>query len=322
MQSTAKVSGARRLLAGARTFFTGAGLPVFLLALALVYEAFLLAVLFAPPGSGPWSGFAQEFKVWCFRYDPATGGMEWAAVWIMLLEPLFILGMVLLLWRSALPGLLRRGAWRVHGRPAIAGSAAALLALGGIVAYGLPARTPEAPQPFPGERIRTRLEPAPFSLTDHKGAPLSLRELRGRVVLLTGVYAHCSVACPSILREIGAVLDGLPEPARAWLSVVALSLNPEYDEPELMDRVATGYGFAYPEFRYLNGDPDTVRALTARYQFGAVRDAATGVVDHANLFILIDAEGRIAYRFNLDPRHSAWLQEAIVALADEARAAQ
>jgi cytochrome oxidase Cu insertion factor (SCO1/SenC/PrrC family) len=53
-------------------------------------------------------------------------------------------------------------------------------------------------------------------------------------------------------------------------------------------------------------------------QFAARRNPATGLVDHANLFILIDANGRIAYRFNLDQRHRSWLIAAVESLTDEA----
>ena len=47
-----------------RRFFIGPGLPVFLLAATAAYEAFLLALVFAPEGAGWWGVFAQEFRVW------------------------------------------------------------------------------------------------------------------------------------------------------------------------------------------------------------------------------------------------------------------
>ena len=59
-----------------RRFFLGAGLPVFLLAAAAIYEAFLFWLVFAPDGAGWFGTFAREFKIWCFSYDPRTGGME------------------------------------------------------------------------------------------------------------------------------------------------------------------------------------------------------------------------------------------------------
>src|SRR5690554_2367118 len=116
-----ETSTGSRIRRNVSQFMTGGGLPVFLVTVTLLYEAFLLAVLFAPDGSGPWSGFAVEFKVWCFNYDPRTGGMEWAAVWMMLLEPLFITGMMLLIWRKGLPALFSFSGWFAYRKTVGAG---------------------------------------------------------------------------------------------------------------------------------------------------------------------------------------------------------
>ena len=44
---------------------------------------------------------------------------------------------------------------------------------------------------------------------------------------------------------------------------------------------------------------------------------ATGVVEHANLFLLVDRGNHIAYRFTLEPRHRAWLRAALRSLLAE-----
>ena len=84
-----------------------------------------------------------------------------------------------------------------------------------------------------------------------------------------------------------------------------------------MAAVAAAYGFKHPEFRYLNGAPERLHPVLEQLQFARVRNSQTGVIDHANLFILLDARGTIAYRFNLNPRHRSWLHDAIVSLAME-----
>lgn len=299
--------------AGLRRFFLGAGLPVFLLAALAIYEAALLGLLLAPPGAGWLGELAREFKIWCFNYDPRTGGMEWAAVGMMLLEPIFVVVVAALLWRRALAGARWSEAWR----PALAGAAVAGAALASVAAVGGPGAEAAVP-PFPGERIRTRLTAPGFRLTDQTGRECALEELRGRVVLVTGVYALCATTCPEILIETRRLLDSLPAAARARVSVVALSLNPEYDTTALMTAVAAGHGFTHPEFRYLNGAPDRMHDLLDRWQFARSRNPQTGQIDHANLFLLLDADGRIAFRFNLSPRHRDWLREAVLLLAAEA----
>jgi protein SCO1/2 len=305
---------------GVRAFFSGAGFPLFLLAAGVGYEAFLLAVVFAPESTGAWGGFAREFKQWCFRYDPGTGGMDWAAVWVMLVEPAFVVGVAAFVWRRGL-GLLRtRAAWLAYRRCMFAGLLGSAAAMTALYAYGRPDASAGSALPFPGERIRTQLDVPAFAFVDHRGTPFALEAVRGRVVLATGVYAMCSLACPEILLETKALLATLPAAARARVSVVALSLNPEEDTLELMGRIAEGYGFSYPEFRYLNGPPAEMHDLLTRLGFSRVKSPRTGVIGHANLFLVLDGEGKIAYRFTLDSRHRDWLRQAILSLANEAPA--
>lgn len=138
------------------------------------------------------------------------------------------------------------------------------------------------------------------------------------MTLVTGIYAMCSTSCPEILVSAKGLLDSLPPDHRRRVVVVALSLNPEYDTASLMERVAEGYGFAYPQFRYLNGEPERMFDLLARLGFSRSVDRETGVVNHSNLFLLLDADGKIAYRFGLDGRKSDWLRAAALQLAQEA----
>lgn len=302
-----------------RRFFSGAGFPACLIAGTVVYEAFLITVIFWPEGAGPWGQFSEDFKRWCFSYDPRTGGMSWAAVWVMLAEPLFLASITAFLWRRTLRPLFTLRGLAVHWKAMAGGGLAALLAAGTLFFWGnRDAEAAEKPLPFPGERIRTQLEPPAFALTDHQGAPVSLEQLKGRVVLVTGVYATCSTACPQILREVKNLMDALPADLRGNFSAVALSLNPEYDSSEYMSAIASAYAFPYPGFHYANGDPVVMHDLLSRFQFAPIKNTETGAIDHANLFILLDAKGRIAYRFNLSERHLPWLHQATLDLLKEA----
>jgi protein SCO1 len=293
------------------------GLPVFLTTAALVYEVFLLLVIFAPAGWGAWSSFAEEFKIWCFRYDPRTGGMEWMAVAIMLAEPIFIIGLLLFVWRLGKARVRGQRHWGQHRRARAYGLLTGLLLAGGLYAYGRPAPGGEAMLPFPGNRIRTQLPVPAYALRDHLGQPVASQDLKGSVTLITGVYAQCSTACPEILSQVKELLASLPSEQRDSLRVVALSLNPEYETEETMRWMAQAYGLPHPTFRYISGDPALMRPVLRDFQFAARRDAATGVIEHANLFILVDAGGRIAFRFNADRRHRAWLREAVLTLLAE-----
>jgi len=318
LPAPAAARGLRRLGGAAGAFLSGPGLAVFVTTAVVIYEAFLLCVIFAPPSWGAWSAFSEEFKIWCFNYDPRTGGMEWMAVVIMLAEPAFIAGLLLALARFCRGCGSPARTLRQNLRAVGAGLAIGVLAAGGLYAYGRPSAQDQIMPPFPGERIRTQLEPPAFALTDHRGAPASLDQFRGKAVLMTGVYTLCSTSCPEILIQVRALVDELPAEAREHLQLVALSLNPEYDTDALMGAMAEAYGLEYPGFRFLNGQPAVMKPLLRDLQFSPRRNPDTGLIDHANLFILLDAEGRIAYRFNLDRRHRDWLRAGVLALTAEA----
>ncbi len=301
-------------------FFTGPGLMVFLAAALAAYEGFLAFTVLWPTDA-PWLGeFVRDFQRWCYRPDPRTGGLSWTAVGVMCLEPLFIVGIAALLWRPALRRLRHAATWRRHAGAASAGLLVIAAAVAGIVLYArADAARAAALPPFPGERIRVALALPDATLVDQKGAEFGFADLRGGVVIVTGVYASCATACPEIFEELHRLLGELAPAERAGVRVVALSLNPEYETAELMDAVAAARGFTHPELRYVNGrTPGEMLDLLARLQFARVRDPETGIIDHVNLFLLVDRAGRIAYRFNLDPRHGPWLRAGLRALLAEA----
>jgi protein SCO1/2 len=300
-------------------FFTGAGLMVFLMTALVAYEGFLLFTIFWPLESGWLGGFVRDFQLWCYRLNPRTGGMAWTAVSVMLLEPLFVVGVAAVLWRPTLLQLRHLRTWRDHAAAALLALVVIAAAVAGLVLYArAESARAEALPPFPGERIRVALALPDVPLVDQKGTEFRFADLRGQVVLITGVYASCSTACPAIFEELHQVLREFTPAERANLRIIALSLNPEYETAELMDAVADARGFTHPEFRYVNGrTPAEMVDLLSRLQFARVRNPETGVIDHVNLFLAVDRDGRIAYRFNLEPRHRAWLRDGLRSLLHE-----
>ncbi len=304
---------------GAARFLTGPGLLVFLLTALAGYEAFLLLTIFGPTEGGWLGDFVRDFQLWCYRGDPRTGGISWLAVSVMMGEPVFVVGVAALLWRRIFVRLRSPALWLTHVRAAGTAVLLTVGAAGGLFYY---ARTDAVSArilpPFPGERIRVRLALPAAALLDQKAAPFRFSDLRGRVVLVTGVYAACTTACPEIFIELKKILGELPAAERADLRVVALSLNPEYETTDLMNALAEGRGLTHPEFRYVNAPaPAAMHDALTQLQFSATRNPRTGVIDHANLFLLVDRSNHIAYRFTLDPRHRAWLRTALRSLLGE-----
>lgn len=289
--------------------------PVFALSLLFFGTLALAAVLLVPAGDSALASFAEDFKTWCFGYDPATGEMETMYVVVMVAQPA-VLGLIIAgLWWAPLRELGLRGIgravpWAVGGLLLVAGGAA--------VAGTIWKPTPDGELPFPAEALRTTHTPPAFTLTDQDGQSVSLADLRGRVVVLTGVYASCVHTCPGILQQVKIAVEGLDPAVRERVTVVAVSLDPENDTQEKRATLAGMHGLSAPTYRLVNGDVGEVNRVLDRLGITRSRDPDTGIIDHANLYAVVDIQGRIAYRFTLGERQARWLAVALDQLAREA----
>ncbi len=294
---------------------SGGSFATFALCVLVFYETFVMIMTFAPIGSGAMGGFLEEFRIRCFQYEPKTGWMQWTSVATMIAEPLPLAGIIYFIWRAQI-----RELWQTRRRAVIPLAGGALLLVGLLGAGLAGVGNPEPPQkelPFPADTLRSALPMPAFKLTNQDGQTVTLADFKGRVTLVTAVYATCTTTCPMMLKGIRTVLDELTPAERAKLSVVAFSLSPETDTKELRTMITQAYHFDSAQFNFLNGQPDEMNALLNQLNIARTRDPKTGELVHSAMFILLDREGRIAYRLSLSQRESSWLITAVRTLLVE-----
>ncbi|MBI4509549.1 MAG: SCO family protein [Deltaproteobacteria bacterium] len=300
---------------GVFAFFSGWRFPVFVLSVLLFSKLLLVGVLLAPTGSGDLAAFALDFKAWCFGYDPATGKLEIAYVAMIFVEPLLIGGITLFAWWGPLRQVARRprllAPWVAAGFVVVALATAAF----GVLTRQEDARVAE----FPAEELRTERPLASFSLVDQSGLKVSSEDLRGRVAVVTAVYATCGLTCPMILAQAKRVVAELAPEERSGMSVVAITLDPERDTPLVLAEMAKAQQVSAPLFRLLSGEPAAVNRVLDELGFARKRDPKTGVIDHANLFLVVDRGGRVAYSFTLGENQERWLVAALKRVLAEDR---
>ncbi len=300
-----------------RSFLPGWRFPSLTLAVLAAWPLLLLAVLAIPAGEGEMAEFAQQFKTWCFGFDPATGELQMAYVVMLIVNPLILSAVVLAVWIRPL-----QWGW-VHRRFAMARWATLGIVLVLTIGAGLTLMTTEDTSPFEGElpfpadALRTKHIPPEFTLVDQDGKTVKTADLTGHVTLLTSVYASCPHTCPVILTESRRAIDGLPEELANRVQVFAITMDPENDGREAMAALGEMHGMKAPAYRLLSGDPGHIEPLLDKFNFARQRNEETGFIEHANLFILVDAEGRIAYRLALGPQQERWLGKALEVLARE-----
>ena len=158
MNPSTSVRSISRFLAGS-TF-------ALLLIGALGAGSLLMAVLaFMPPSGTALDAFAENFRLWCFGLDPATGKMQWAAVLTWVTSPL----LMILVTAGVYAEPLCAG-WRQQRSaslwPFLPATLLVLLAGAGVALTA--EENPYAahqPLPFPAESLRTHVAAPAFSLT-------------------------------------------------------------------------------------------------------------------------------------------------------------
>ncbi len=139
--------------------------------------------------------------------------------------------------------------------------------------------------------------PAPaVSLTDQNGQPVSLDQLRGKVVVLTFFDADCADACPVLAADItGADADLGANRSR----VVFLTVNTDplqtTTAPPSAAVTLTGLS-ALGNWRFLTGSLAALDAVWRSYGVTINVSTASGVVAHNNVMYFVDPNGQLRIR--------------------------
>ena len=136
-----------------------------------------------------------------------------------------------------------------------------------------------------------------FTLTDMNGKPFHLQDLRGKVVLLYFGYTLCPDACPFTLSKIHRVYSMLGDRS-SKIQTIFVSVDPDRDKPEKLVKYLAYYDVGAIG---LTGTPEEIAKVAKQYQVVYRKvdsgSAAGYLMDHSTYTYLIDAEGKVRYRF-------------------------
>ena len=150
--------------------------------------------------------------------------------------------------------------------------------------------------PKPDARL-SRIGPAPdFTLTTQDGARMSLRDLRGKVVAVTFIYASCTDTCPLLTAKMAALQDKLGPEFGSRVFFASVTVDPERDTPVVLRRYAQAHGANPGGWAFLTGSPAEIRDVERRYGVYARKNPA-GDVDHTFLTSLIDRNGILRVQY-------------------------
>jgi protein SCO1/2 len=133
-----------------------------------------------------------------------------------------------------------------------------------------------------------------LELIAHDGVTRSLEQMRGRPVLLTFAYAHCSTICPLLIHDVLAA-QKLVRNAGIKPVVLVVTIDPWRDTPSRLAHAALQWQFPATDAWLLGGSVHDVEAVLEAWDVPITRNLQTGAVTHPPLVYVIDARGRIAF---------------------------
>jgi protein SCO1 len=133
-----------------------------------------------------------------------------------------------------------------------------------------------------------------FTLIDQSGEEVSLSNFKGKGVVISFLYTKCPY--PDKCPMIGKKLAGLAELSekigkKDQLQVLAITLDPANDKPEVLKAYARGFDERYDNWKFLTGTENDIARVAAA--FGVIYWTENGVVEHNMRTAFIDPAGKL-----------------------------
>lgn len=132
-----------------------------------------------------------------------------------------------------------------------------------------------------------------FNLTDHNGQTRSLKDFRGKIVMMFFGYTQCPDVCPTSMVEMATIKKQLGQDGDR-LQCLFVTIDPERDTAEMLKAYMENFD---PGFLALVPKPDELPALAKEYKVYYKKvDGPTPTsytMDHTAGSYVYDTQGRL-----------------------------
>jgi protein SCO1/2 len=156
----------------------------------------------------------------------------------------------------------------------------------------------------------------PFTLTNHRGEPVTEETFAGRYMLIYFGYSFCPDICPTSLQTMAAAYDLLSAEEQAEVAPIYITIDPERDTVEAM---ADYVPLFHDDMIGLTGSVEQIDAAAGAYRVYHRKNVSEEgsdeyFVDHSSYYYLMGPDGRYVTHFGheeTEEEMAAGLREAI-----------
>lgn len=143
----------------------------------------------------------------------------------------------------------------------------------------------------------SKIGPAPeFTLTNQDEKRVALKELRGKVLAITFIFASCTDTCPLLTAKMAGIQNRLGTDFGSKVHFVSITVDPERDTPAVLQRYAQGYNANLAGWTFLTGTQAEIRNVAKSYGI-YYKKTPRGDVDHTFLTSLVDRSGTLRVQY-------------------------
>jgi protein SCO1/2 len=135
-----------------------------------------------------------------------------------------------------------------------------------------------------------------FTLTERSGQPFGLNDLRGHIWVADFIFTNCAGTCPIMTTAMTEIQKTALAEKLDDVKLVSITVDPERDTLEVLQRFADGYGALKDRWYFLTGDGAAIQQLANKgflLSAAASGGSAEEPIIHSNRFVLIDRQGCI-----------------------------
>lgn len=145
--------------------------------------------------------------------------------------------------------------------------------------------------PAPAAALPVLFQTPDFSLVNQDNKPIDLTSLKGHIWIADFIFTRCAGPCPMMTAHM---VDLQKKLADQPIRFISFSVDPTYDQPEILKEFARKHGANESNWDFLTG-PDGRSTLTvaAGMKISAIPADGTNPIIHSVKFILVDGAGRI-----------------------------
>jgi protein SCO1/2 len=138
-----------------------------------------------------------------------------------------------------------------------------------------------------------------FALFSEDGKSFTEKNVLGKIWVADFIFTTCAGPCPIMTEKMSQLLDALSDTPQ--VHCVSISVNPDYDTPEILKKYGEKYQADFSRWHFLTGPLENIHHLaTDGFKIGSVENP----VFHSDRFVLVDSDLRIRGYYDVQDTQS------------------